>query len=356
MNTLIVTGAGASRNLGTEGSTMPLMRDWAGTLCEALDAKESGLAQACGLDPEFDGPQFEEALGELLVWDRVRPLEKKFEPLALNNFNGQPKEKLRQARANTSDRLAKIKSAIHGTLYRQFSHVAVDDSKAVAAYDSLLKQLRKSDFAIATTNYDRSAESALLKLGHPVVNGFVGDPPGRKVFEPSSLGEMRGKGVTLLHLHGAVGWYARNGEVVLDNADEEHDDSRGSPVVLYPERGKKPSENVIVAELWQELEFAVQNARRVLVIGHSLHDEPLVEVLSRKQRGQKLAVSYYDGSDQKRVRQLLPEALPFKLDFGPEAKLSAKVLDYLGIRQIVEPGRVNRMSTQGQESTANLRL
>jgi hypothetical protein len=332
MNTLIVTGAGASRNLGKAGSVMPLMRNWAGTLCEALDARESGLALACGLDPEFDGPEFEEALGDLLAWDRLRPLEEKFEPLALNHFNGQPKEKLRLARSNTSDRLMKIKSAVNGTLYRQFSHVAVDDSRAVAAYGSLLKQLRQPEIALATTNYDRSAESALLRLGYSVVNGFVGDPPRRKIFEPTSLAETRGQGVTLLHLHGAVGWYERNGEVVLDNADEDHDDSRGSPVVLYPERGKKPSENVIVAELWRELEFAMQNAQRVLVIGHSLHDQPLVDVLKRKKRGQKMAVSCFDGSDQKRVKELLPEALPFKLDFGPEAKLSPKVLAHLGIR------------------------
>lgn len=311
---------------------MPLMRDWAGTLCEALDAEEPGLAQACGLDPEFDGPQFEEALGDLLIWNRMRPLEEKFEPLALNNFNGQPREKLRMARKNTSDRLVKIRSAVNGTLYRQFSHVAVDDARAVAAYGSLLKQLRKPDVAIATTNYDRSAESALLKLGYSVVNGFVGDPPGRKIFEPASLAEMRGKGVTLLHLHGAVGWYERNGEVVLDNADEDHDDSRGSPVVLYPERGKNPSENVIVAELWRELEFAVENARRVLVIGHSLHDQPLVDVLSGQRRRQMLAVSCFDAGDQKRVKELLPEAVPFKLDFGPEAKLSPRVLAHLGIR------------------------
>ncbi|HEX5928382.1 MAG TPA: SIR2 family protein [Solirubrobacterales bacterium] len=332
MDTLIVTGAGASRNLGTEGSTMPLMRDWAGTLCEALDAAESGLAKACRLDPEFDGPQFEQALGELLEWDQVRPLEEKFEALALHNFTGVPLQKLRQARANTSDRLAKVRSAIHETLYRQFSHVAVDDAKAIAAYSSLLDQLRKPRFAIATTNYDRSAESALLQLGYSVVNGFVGNPPRRKVFKPSSLAEMRGKGVTLLHLHGAVGWYERNGEVVLDNADEDHDDSRGSPVVLYPDPGKKPSENVIVAEIWQELEFAVQQAKRVVVIGHSLHDQPLVGVLRKMKRGQKLAVSYFDPSEQKRVQGLLPHAMPFKLDFTPDARLSAKVLNHLGIR------------------------
>lgn len=142
---------------------------------------------------------------------------------------------------------------------------------------------------------------------------------------------MRGQGVTLLYLHGAVGWYERRDEVILDNAEEGFDSSRGSPVVLYPDPGKKPSENVIVAELWQELEFAVENAKRILVIGHSLHDQPLVEILKKKRR-QKLAISCYDGDDQKRVRQLLPDALPFRLDFGPDARLSAKVRQHLGVR------------------------
>lgn len=331
MDTLLITGAGASRNLGKGSSVLPLMRDWAGTLCEALDSKESGLAQACGLDPAFDGPQFERALGDLLEWDRVRPLEKKFEPLALRNFNGPPKEKVRQARQMTGERLINIKDAIHSTLYSQFSHEAVDDEKAEHAYGSLLSQLGRPSLALATTNYDRSAESALLRLGYQIVNGFAGDPPRRKVFEPSSLAEMRGQGVTLLYLHGAVGWYERGGEVVLDNAEEGFDSGRGSPVVLYPDPGKKPSENVIVAELWQELEFVVENAKRILVIGHSLHDQPLVGVLRKKKRGQKLAISCYDADDQKRVNRLLPDALPFKLNFGPDAKLSSRVRRHLGL-------------------------
>ncbi len=335
MDTLLITGAGASRNLGVGDSKMPLMGDWAGTLCEALNSRESGLADASQLDPQFDGPQFERALGELLEWDRVRPLEEKFEALGFQNFTGAPKEKVRQARQLTTRRLANIKAAVHSTLYRQFSHVAVDDDKAVSAYRSLLKQLREPGVAIATTNYDRSAESALLRLGHRVVNGFVGEPPRRMVFEPSSLAEMRGQGVTLLHLHGAVGWYERNGEVVLDNAEEEFDASRGSPVVLYPDPRKRPSENVIVAELWRELEVAVERAKRILVIGHSLHDQPLVEILRGRGRSrqQKLAVSCYDAADQKRVKLLLPEAFTFKLDFTPEARLSPKVHRYLGLGQ-----------------------
>ena len=334
MNFLLVTGAGASRNLGVGESLMPLMGDWAGTLCKALDSRELGLADACGLDPIFDGPQFEQALGELLEWDRVRPLEAKFEPLALKNFTGPPKEKVRLARKQTDERLADVKAAIHSTLYRQFGHVAVDDKKAEKAYGSLLGQLRNPSLALVTTNYDRSAESALLRLGHDVVNGFVGDPPRRKIFEPSSLAEMRGRGTTLLHLHGAVGWYERNGQVILDNAEEDFDSSRGSPVVLYPDPAKRPSENVIVAELWQEFEFAAAHAKRILVIGHSLHDQPLVDVLRKIQRPQRLAVSCHTADDHKRVRQLLPEALPFKLSFAPDAKLSTKVRRFLSSSSI----------------------
>lgn len=102
-------------------------------------------------------------------------------------------------------------------------------------------------------------------------------------------------------------------------------------MVLYPDTGKKPAENVIVAELWQEFEFAVGHAKRILVIGHSLHDQPLVEILRRKKATQKLAVSCHDASDQKRVQELLPEAFPFKLNFAPDAALSTKVLRHLGI-------------------------
>lgn len=188
MDTLLITGAGASRNLGVGDSTLPLMRDWAGTLCEALEGKENGLARACGLAPEFEGPQFEQALGALLEWDRMRPLEEKFEALALQNFTGPPKEKIRQARKRTGERLADIKDAIHSTLYTQFSHRAVDDEKAVEAYRSLLHQLGEPNFAIATTNYDRSAESALLRLGHRVVNGLSATLlEGRSFSQPVSL-------------------------------------------------------------------------------------------------------------------------------------------------------------------------
>lgn len=327
---LIVTGAGASRNLGSGDSQLPLMGDWSATLCNQLDHEEAGLAQACGLNPEFDGPEFEIAIGEVLEWDRVRRLEKKFEPLALQGFSGAPLGKVREARQNTTDRLVKFKAAMNHTLYTQFGQEAVDDDKAERAYGSLLSQLGEQNFAIATTNYDRSAESALFSLDHHVVNGFVGKPPRRRVFEPSNLAENRGRGTTLLYLHGAVGWYERDGNVILDHPDERFDPNRGSPVVLYPDPDKKPAEAAIVSELWQELEFLANEARSVLVLGHSLHDEPLRETLATLGSNQRLAVSYYSKEDKERVERLLPLALSFHLDFSVDAKLGPKVLKHLG--------------------------
>jgi hypothetical protein len=45
---VVVTGAGASRNLGAKGE-LPLMADWAGILVEDVDKAEPGLASAIGL-------------------------------------------------------------------------------------------------------------------------------------------------------------------------------------------------------------------------------------------------------------------------------------------------------------------
>jgi hypothetical protein len=68
MKLLLVTGAGASRELGVGESSMPLMADWSNGLSKALDHHELGLAEACSLQPGMSGPEFEENLGLLLKW------------------------------------------------------------------------------------------------------------------------------------------------------------------------------------------------------------------------------------------------------------------------------------------------
>jgi SIR2-like domain len=327
---LLITGAGASRELGVSDSKLPLMGDWSQALCAALNERENGLAGACMLDPDLDGPQFEQALGELLEWDRVHYLADKYEGLAAPKPGGSVKPGALEARQKTQERLNVLKETLHGTLYRQFSHVAVDDDKAMSAYGGLLKQLGDPSLTLATTNYDRSAESALLSLGHNVLNGFTGQPPRLQIFEPSNLVERSGEGTPILHLHGAVGWYERNGRVILENAEEDYDPSRGSPVVLYPDPQKIPTENAIVAELWRELDVALKQAERILVLGHSLHDQALVDRLCDLSREQKLAVSFCSKEDKERISELMPSsALLFQALFKPEAQLAEKARKHL---------------------------
>jgi hypothetical protein len=117
--------------------------------------------------------------------------------------------------------------------------------------------------------------------------------------------------------------------VILDNAEEEFDPSRGAPVVLYPDPDKKPAEAAIVSELWQEFEIMVNEASSVLVIGHSLHDDPLVEHLARVERDRPLAVSYHSKADKERVKECLPAALSFQADFAADSGLSPQVVKHL---------------------------
>ncbi len=78
---LLITGAGASRNLAPDGSTLSLMTDWARHLCTALDEREAGLAGACGLRSGASGPAFEESLGLLLRWAQMQHFAERFKGL-----------------------------------------------------------------------------------------------------------------------------------------------------------------------------------------------------------------------------------------------------------------------------------
>jgi hypothetical protein len=168
-------------------------------------------------------------------------------------------------------------------------------------------------------------------MGRKVRNGFAGAPPRRQLFKPGNLVDGAGTDIPVLHLHGAVGWYERGGDVVLENAEDGHDPNRGTPVVLYPDPQKEPIANAVVAELWREFDFAVSNTKNVLVIGHSLHDRMLVDRLQNLSPKQRLAVSIFSADELRRITKLLPNASVFKLDFKPGVSLSKAVLKHLDL-------------------------
>ncbi len=65
-----------------------------------------------------------------------------------------------------------MRDTLNTSLYAEFGQDRVDEARAQMAYDGLLKTLGKPEVIVATTNYDRSAEAALRRLGKTVLTGF----------------------------------------------------------------------------------------------------------------------------------------------------------------------------------------
>jgi hypothetical protein len=323
MKLVLVTGAGASRNLGQEDGHMPLMPDWSDALCGALDAAEPNLAQACHLTRGASGPDFEENLGLLLRWQQVRHLEERFAglggPQAGSVFGPQ-----KDARQNTARRMGMVVEALNRTLYDQFGQRRIDDEKARLAYSALLHQLGEPELVVATTNYDRSVEAAFAK--DLVRTGFVSQPGRTPILQPVGMTSDPGSTRVVIHLHGAVGWYERDGQVEDHYADQPYNPTLGTPVVLYPDPEKDPTSDAIVNQLWIEFRAALDWADQVLVVGHSLHDPALVRELQVAARTTRIAVSYFSDSGRERVGTIFPEATPIAIDFGPEPAMDQDAL------------------------------
>jgi hypothetical protein len=324
MTVLLITGAGASRNLGHEGTLMPLMGDWSDALCTSLDAEESGLAGACHLASGLDGPEFERSLGLLLRWQQVRDLEERFQGLG-GQSPGEQIPGVIRARKSSTSRLEAVMRAINVTLYEQFGQHRIDDVRAEVAYGALLKELGNPEIILATTNYDRASESALSAVGHEVDAGFRSSPQRTPKLEPAGLIAERGNKTPVIHLHGAVGWYERDGSVIEHHPDQPFNPTLGIPVVLYPDPEKDPTSDALVSELWAEFHAAIDLAEAVLVIGHSLHDPPLVRALRRTARSKPVVISYLGVDGAKYIKGKVPGARPVEIDFGPELEADKQV-------------------------------
>lgn len=180
---------------------------------------------------------------------------------------------------------------------------------------------------LATTNYDRSCEAALSKLGkHPNAGFHTVDSETLERLEVSNLvKEARDNNQTAcLHLHGAVGWYLSDGVVYDHKASDPFNETLGSPVVLYPDPEKDPTSDAHVEALWDEFRKALTATDHVLVLGHSLNDRVLVKEL-RAANVDHLAVSFYTDTDpgtqakeRARIEEQLPGAVQIGMDFGPE--------------------------------------
>ena len=75
---MLVTGAGASRNLGL-ATRFPLMADWSEHLRTSFDSLAPRVAEAVGLRIGMRGDEFETALGRFLEFESSIPIMQEFQ-------------------------------------------------------------------------------------------------------------------------------------------------------------------------------------------------------------------------------------------------------------------------------------
>lgn len=337
---LLITGAGASAPLSSDAARpLPLMADWA----ERLRAKIGvDLSKMTGLTDAADGVQFEETLGALFRWlegldssERFRFMTRGAESEG-DNIPNQFHAMLNQARSHG----ARFTVRLHESLFEEFGPDRIDSDRAVTSYRALLGALGLGDpfperLVCATTNYDRSLEIALEKLGMAAHTGFTAHAFRTPILDPKGLGDFE-RASALLYLHGAVGWYrAADGSIQAMPADRGFNSTLGAPAVLYPSPNKDP-ELSETAALWSEFQTAVNTATHILVLGHGLNDRHLVRALGSTKA--RIAVTYlslekptlesseHAGAEERRIKDLLPGALPVATQFGPNLAIDHQAI------------------------------
>ncbi len=286
---------------------MPLMQDWAHSLVTTLDGLEPGLASTIGLHEGLDGQQFEEALGSFLRWVSTFNTTERFLHVGRINETGYSTDVMTWLN-NARQRSELIIRGVNTSLFDEFGLGRIDEPAAVTAYRNLFTALHaapdggSTQLFSVTTNYDRSGEVAIGGIGYRPDTGSRG-PIGRT--QRLEVGQLEAWGpsdtVPHLHLHGAVGWYRENdGAIRIDPADQPFDDRR-QPAVLYPDPEKDPlgEAELQLQALWRVFRSALDGATHVLVLGHSLHDRPLLDAVGAAmiQPGKRLALCFYDAPE-----------------------------------------------------------
>ena len=307
-----------------------------------IEVLGADLSTSIGLQVGQQPEQFEEIIGTFLSWTGDLHITERFlrtgnHPAGSNN--DQVTEWLRRAR-ETGDR---CRNALLETLYRLFSARAVDRDRAASAYQKLIGALfgRHSIgegewIVFATTNYDPSIELALKDLNYGFHLGVEADGITTPILNPTGLAKRaRSDFYPVLHLHGAVGWYRRNGRVEVQGSDQLYNPSLGEePALLLPDPAKDPDKAAGVQALWREFEEALRGASHVLVAGHSLHDRHLIDAVRRAmERGASVGVTtlWTDDGDETANRQTevlsqLNNATVIPARLGPDLRINEQAV------------------------------
>lgn len=351
---VLITGAGASRSFGAE-KPFPLMAEWSDYLIKKVVTSRSPSSMAMrsmlAFGNNMDGPTFEAALGNFLRRAQAFREVTFFLKPSLDIANVRQEFKMQMQSGMTAleewhhwteaviDELIEM---LNQTLFEQFAGW-IDEDAAAAGYAWLLGALeikQGTPWIYATTNYDVVGETALKKLGLRVDWGRppqLLNPSADEILQVEGLIDGIPRYVPILHLHGRIGWYLRPGTndgLVRDMIVNKYNKEWGTPIVMWPDDRKDTSSyqaTQVINQLWQQFEQALGRARRVLVLGHSLHDELMVRAIRERARPDRVAVSVYPRDSQEYQTELdlmkiaLPGATFLPIEFGPKANSEAEI-------------------------------
>jgi SIR2-like domain len=287
---VLVTGAGASRDFGNNGAPLPLMGDWSELLIKRLVSSAADFRDLTGLTQGMSGPEFEAAIGKFLANAEAFKKIEDFVPLTyrFGALSSAPASEgqLRDWYANSISQVDRIISAIRGSVVEEFNPSRLAGQAAAEAYGELLGYLHVPTGGIvyATTNYDHLGELALNVLGRHPESGDSIEMRGvrRGPLDVAHLIDLAPWRSPVLHLHGKVGWYRQKDGQIECRDVQTHDDSHGVPVLMLPAPEKNYAGNDVLLVLWAQFEEALKDARRVLVLGHSLNDILLAKALKEQ--------------------------------------------------------------------------
>ncbi len=291
---VLITGAGASREFGVRGGSLPLMGDWSDALIKKLSQRNLSYLDATGLRPGMTGEAFEIQLGRFLRQVEAFPLiedllNASVQFQALQNPALQGQDALKEWHRVAQHHLEQIVEIVRESLYEEFSGEGFDRTKASQSYAGLFQTLGlrgNPRWVLATTNYDIIAETAIEDLeglpdwGQPPSTGAGAEAP----LHVANILDGMPRYIPVLHLHGRVGWYRR-----IDGAGQpssiysapitQHQQGFGVPIVMLPDPDKVYDADDVISSLWSQFRQALRRAKAVLVLGHSLNDRALVDAI-----------------------------------------------------------------------------
>lgn len=320
---VLVTGAGASCAFGVNGTSLPLMATWSDHLVRKLREAPNGYLAATGLAERMQAEQFERRLGDFLrsvdAFKSIHPLLGPITAIERNLCPQANDDEWSHWHEALSFQLDQIVGVIYSSLYEMFGAPKFDPILVEQAYSSLLTTLGVgvgSRWVYATTNYDTIGETAIAALGGLPDVGEVQMPPGhseRPIRVDGLLGGMP-RYVPVLHLHGRVEWFRQPRMGLRSTPVARYDPQFGIPVVMLPDLEKSYDGDPTITSLWQEFAAALSRAKRVLVLGHSLHDAALLGALRENVELSRVAVTYLpQSSDAHELRERIASELPLAL-------------------------------------------